>query len=473
MSFLPDTLTGFEIARAIKAKQVSARAVVEATLEQVDLRNPSLNAFTLVTRERALSEADAIDSAIANGRAVGPLAGVPFAVKNLFDLAGEVTVAGSKINRDDPPANRDATAVRRLVRAGAICIGALNMGEYAYDFITNNPHDGPTRNPHDPERSAGGSSGGSGSAVAAGLVSIALGTDTNGSIRVPASFSGVWGLRPTYGTLSRGGSFAFVDSLDTIGPLARSPRDLALAYDAMHGSDLRDKAYSQNRYTPLAPQLDLPTDSLRIAELGGYFASGGEARVHEAVSAVSAALGANSKIELPESKLARTAAYLITASESAVRHRDRLRDRACDFDPVIRDRLFSGSLIPAAWYLEAQRFRAWWQERIAEIFQTVDALIAPATPLRAPRFGEESFTFAGQEIPLRPNIGVFTQPLSLVGLPIVAAPVHFPGELPCAVQLIGPPNSEGRLLALARRLEESGVCRCPAITERALTDLTR
>src|SRR5450631_2519595 len=196
-----------EIAASVSAGTISARAVVDAALERIAARNEVLNAFTDVTAERARVRAAAIDAERAAGRPVGPRAGVPFAVKNLFDVAGLPTRAGSAINRDRPPASHDQVLITRLERAGAILVGALNMGEYAYDFTGENSHDGPSRNPHDTTRMSGGSSGGSGSAVGGGLVPIALGSDTNGSIRVPSSFCGIFGLKPTYGRLSRARSF--------------------------------------------------------------------------------------------------------------------------------------------------------------------------------------------------------------------------------------------------------------------------
>src|SRR5262245_4486689 len=206
--------TATDIADGIRAGSTTAASAVDAALDTIETHNPKLNAFTAVTAERARARAAAIDRDRAAGRKLGPLAGVPFAVKNLFDVKGLPTLAGSKINRDLPPATRDATLVERLEAAGAVLVGALNMGEYAYDFTGENIHDGPSRNPHDLKRMTGGSSGGSGSAVAGGLVPIALGSDTNGSIRVPASLCGVFGLKPTYGRLSRARSFPFVASLD-------------------------------------------------------------------------------------------------------------------------------------------------------------------------------------------------------------------------------------------------------------------
>ncbi len=229
-----------EIARAVSAGRVSAGEIVEAALATITRRNSALNAFTDVTAERARSRANALDAALMAGAPTGPLAGVPFAVKNLFDVAGLATRAGSRINRERPPAAADATLIARLEAAGAILVGALNMGEYAYDFTGENSHDGASRNPHDLARMTGGSSGGSGGAVAGGLVPLSLGSDTNGSIRVPASLCGVFGLKPTYGRLSRARTFPFAASLDHLGPMARTVEDLALAYDAMQGFDPAD-----------------------------------------------------------------------------------------------------------------------------------------------------------------------------------------------------------------------------------------
>lgn len=461
MNFDPAGATAQEIADAVHARRVTARAVAQSCLQRVATTHSRLNAFTTITTDRALAEADAVDQALVKGQDPGPLAGVPYAVKNLFDLTGVVTTAGSKINRAHPPATRDATAVSRLHAAGAVCLGALNMGEYAYDFTNENCHDGNVRNPRNLARSAGGSSGGSGAAVAAGLVSFALGTDTNGSIRVPASFCGIWGLKPTYGRLSRAGAFPFVDSLDHIGPFARSVSDLALTFDVMQGSDPLDAACSPRPAAACCPHIGSGLAGLRVAVLDGYFAQGGETLVHAAVDKVAAALGVTRRLELPVPQLARAAAYLITATEGGQFHLDRLRSHAADFDPPIRDRLLAGVLTPSAWYLHAQKFRAWWREQLQVIFRDVDVLLAPATPLAAPVLGQETMVYAGREVPLRPNIGLFTQPISFIGLPVVAAPVHAVGPLPVAVQLIGAPWSETSLLRVARVLEAAGVCTAP------------
>ena len=457
--------TAHAIATDVAAGRRRASDVVTQALARIAARNPGLNAFTAVTAERALARATAIDDAVAAGHRVGPLAGVPFAVKNLFDVAGLPTLAGSRINRDHPPAATDATLVTRLESAGAVLVGALNMGEYAYDFTGENAHDGASRNPHDTARMSGGSSGGSGAAVAGGLVPLALGSDTNGSIRVPASFCGVFGLKPTYGRLPRTGSFPFVSSLDHVGPLARCVTDLALAYDAMQGADPRDPVCADRPADPAFPTLRDGIDDLRIVRAGGYFRVGASPEALSALDTVAAALNATTEIELPEAARASAAAYVITASEGGALHLPRLRARPNDFDPDVRDRLLAGALIPAAIVAQAQKFRRWYRDAMLRLFQSVDVILAPATPCVAPLIGQKTFMLDGKETPLRPNIGIFTQPISFIGLPVVAVPVALPaatpGGLPIGVQVIAAPWREAVALRVAHALEARGIVTAP------------
>jgi 1-carboxybiuret hydrolase len=417
-----------------------------------------------VTEERARRRAAEIDRRVARGGDAGALAGVPFAVKNLIDIAGLPTRAGSRINRERPPAGRDGALVRRLEAAGAILVGGLNMGEYAYDFTGENAHDGPSRNPRAPDHMAGGSSGGSGAAVAAGLVPLTLGSDTNGSIRVPSAFCGVFGLKPTFGRLSRAGSFPFVSSLDHLGPFARSAADLALAYDAMQGPDPEDPWAAERASEPASPTIAEGVAGLRIAVADGYFAQGGHPEAFRAVALAAAELGADRRIEIPEAARARAAAYVITAAEGAALHLDRLRTRAADFDPAVRDRLIAGALIPAAWVQQAQRFRRWYRERVLALFAEADVILAPATPCRAPRIGQKTIVLGGVAVPARPNIGLFTQPVSFVGLPVVAVPVWPDDGLPLGVQVIAAPWREDLALRVAYRLERAGIARAPVST---------
>ena len=451
-----------EVAGAVTAGQ-SALTIVDAALARIEKCNGPLNCFTSVVAERARKHARAIDQARSKGRPLGSLAGVPFAAKNLFDVAGLPTLAGSKINRDRKPAARDATVIERLEAAGAVLVGTLNMGEYAYDFTGENIHDGPSRNPHDLGRMTGGSSGGSGGAVAGGLVPLALGSDTNGSIRVPASFCGIFGLKPTYGRLSRARTFPFVASLDHVGPLARSVRDLALAYDVMAGHDAGDPVCAKRPAEAVMPVLDRGTAGLRIAVAGGYFQKGTFAEAQAAVVRVASALNVRRKIEIPEVERARSAAYVITAAEGAALHLIRLRERAKDFDPAVRDRLIAGAMVPATLVVQAQKFRRWYRARVLELFDTVDAILAPATPCTAPVIGQQTFKLDGIELPLRPNIGIYTQPISFIGLPVVAVPVPL-ASLPIGVQIIAAPWREDVALRIANALEQAGAVSAPRPT---------
>ncbi len=460
MSANPDELSASEIARAVVGHSTTAVSVTEAALARIAKHDSILNSFTDVTADRARARAKAIDAAIATGRNVGPLAGVPFAVKNLFDVQGLSTRAGSKINRDLKPSPRDATLVERMEASGAVLVGALNMGEYAYDFTGENVHDGPSRNPHDATRMTGGSSGGSGAAVGGRLVPLALGSDTNGSIRVPSSFCGIFGLKPTYGRLSRARSFPFVASFDHLGPFARNVGDLALAYDAMQGPDADDAACSTRAVEPVSALLAQDIGGLRVAIAGGYFQKNVFPEAVEAVARVAKALGATKTVEIPEAARARAAAYVISTTEGASLHLDRLRRRPNDFDPAVRDRLLAGAMVPAPLVDRAQKFRRWYRAQVLEIFKSVDVIIAPATPCVAPKLGQATFMLDGVELPVRANIGIHTQPISFIGLPVVAVPVPLQ-PMPIGVQIIAAPWREDIALRVAHALERMGVASAP------------
>jgi aspartyl-tRNA(Asn)/glutamyl-tRNA(Gln) amidotransferase subunit A len=452
--------TASEIAARVGRGEVSALEAVEASLALIATRDSQLNSFTDVTAERARKKAKALDAKRAKGARPGPLAGVPFAVKNLFDVAGLPTRAGSKLNRELAASKHDSPLIERLEAAGAVLVGALNMGEYAYDFTGENVHDGPSRNPHDLTRMSGGSSGGSGSAVGGGLVPLALGSDTNGSIRVPSSLCGIFGLKPTYGRLSRARSFPFAASLDHLGPFARSVRDLALSYDAMQGADPDDPACVDRAPELTMPELEKGAKGLRIAVAGGYFRKGAFPEALEAVTRVAAALGAKKEIEIPEAARARASAYVITTSEGAALHLDRLRNRAADFDPATRDRLIAGAMVPASLMLKAQKFRRWYHGRVLELFKTVDIILAPSTPCTAPSIGQQTFMLDGVELPVRPNLGIYTQPISFIGLPVAAVPVPLK-PMPIGVQVIAAPWREDLALRVAFELERKGVAAAP------------
>ncbi len=449
-----------DIANAVATGKTTASAVVEAALARIAALNPTLNCFTDVTAERARKRAAEIDAAYTAGRPVGPLAGVPFAVKNLFDIAGLPTRAGSKINRGHAPAERDQPLIERLEAAGAVLVGGLNMGEYAYDFTGENIHDGHSLNPHDTGRMTGGSSGGSGGAVAGGLVPLALGSDTNGSIRVPSSLCGIFGLKPTFGRLSRARSFPFIASLDHLGPFARSTHDLAVAYDAMQGHDPDDPVCADLPAEAITPLITRGAEGLRIAVAGGHFRKGAFPEALEAVDRAAAALGATRTIEIPEAARARAAAYVITTTEGSALHLDRLRTNAHDFDPAVRDRLIAGAMVPASLVVKSHKFRRWYREQVLRLFDEVDAIITPATPCAAPASGQQTFVLDGQELSVRANLGIYTQPISFIGLPVAVAPIPLK-PMPIGVQIIAAPWREDVAMRIAYALEKAGVAAAP------------
>ncbi len=451
--------TALEIAARVRDGAVTAEAVVAAHLARIAARDAELNAFTAVFADQALADARAIDDRMARGLGVGPLAGVPFAVKNLFDVEGVVTLAGSKIRREAPPAARDAALVARLKDAGAILLGALNMDEFAYGFVTENAHDGPTRNPHDLKRIAGGSSGGSAAAVAAGLVPLALGSDTNGSVRVPAALCGVFGLKPTRGALSLEGVFPFVESLDHAGHFATTVADLALAWDVMRGGDDGDA---------VSPRLaELAARPLRVGLLGGWFTQGAASEVLEALATVGEALDAQTGVVLEGAEAARSAAFCLSAYEGGQLHLADLRRRAADYDPAVRDRLLAGALLPAEIQVQAKAFQTVFAASAQRLFARYDLLLAPTTPCPAPLIGQADMVIDGVRQSVRKNLGAYTQPLSFIGLPVLAAPVNRPGRLPLGVQIIADHGREDLAFAAAARLEAAGVVAAHPPEERA------
>ena len=277
---------------------------------------------------------------------------------------------------------------------------------------------------------------------------------------MPSSFCGIFGLKPTYGRLTRAGSFPFVDSLDHLGPFARSTRDLALAYDAMQGPDPEDHACADRPAEPALPNLDHGVDGARIGVVGGWFAERMGEQASAALATVAeglARVGTVSEIDLPGAAEGRAAAFMITNSESSAFHLPRLRKRAADYDPETRDRFLAGALIPAAWVARAQRVRRWWLGNVMRAFAGIDLILAPATPFSALLLDQQTVEIGGVEVPARPNIGLLAQPFSCIGLPIVTVPVFSPGEMPIGVQLIAPPWREDICLRAAAFLEASGI----------------
>ncbi|AQS84697.1 MAG: AtzE family amidohydrolase [Acetobacter aceti] len=441
--------TAVAIANTVRFGLRSAREVVEAALEALGTRNQAYQCVTRLLPERALHMADTLDARIANGDPVGVLAGVPFGVKDLFDMEGIVTTAGSTVLKGNPPATQDAAVVQRLIAAGAIPVATLNMDEFAYGFSTENAHYGTTRNPKNTDCLAGGSSGGSAASVAAGLLPFAIGSDTNGSIRVPASLCGVWGLRPTQGLLPLDGVYPFVASLDTVGPFAGTVTDLQRVFEAMNGHALDDIE---------------DVRSLRVAQLGGWFTQDVDPALLDGIARIMAFFGSRKEIELAEVARARASAFVISAAEGGNLHLSRLRKVPMDYDPATRDRLIAGAMVPSAAVVQAHRFRNWFRAGLHELFDEVDVLIAPATPGPAPRIDQATLSVGGRTVSARANLGLFTQPLSLGGMPVLAAPLPpatAAAGLPLGIQIIAAPGKENVLFAIGKALSHAGLAGYP------------
>lgn len=438
-------------AQDIRSGKRSAASVMQTVLATIHQHDSAIQSVTHLFAEQAMQQAQAVDARLARKEPLPPLAGVPFGVKDLFDIKGHVTTAGSIVLRNTPPAAQDAAIVARLRAVGAIPVATLNMDEFAYGFATDNAHYGITRNPHDTSRMAGGSSGGSAAAVAAGFLPLTLGTDTNGSIRVPASLCGVWGLKPTIGRLPREGAYPFSASLDVVGHFAGTLDDLKTAFYIMADENPEPE-----------PQ------ALRTACLGGWFAQNLSPALATAINRVCQHLGLSGTTELPQTPTARAASFLITAAEGGTLHLPRLRTVAEDYDPATRDRLLAGAMLPASTYVQAQRFRRWFRQQVHALFEQVDVLIAPAVMCEAPRLDDPTVLVGGKPASARANLGLYTQPLSLPGLPVLCLPLANTGTLPLGLQLVAAPGREAALFSLARKLEQAGLAgRCPLPTQQA------
>ncbi|EXU77174.1 AtzE family amidohydrolase [Erwinia mallotivora] len=455
MNLASFTIAGLK--HALVSGELSAREIAQQTLAEIEQHNPAINAWTHISHQRMLQEADGIDYLRKSGQPLPALAAIPYAVKNLFDVAGHPTLAGASLFQDRQAAHADSFAVQQLTQAGALLSGMLNMDAYAYGFTTENSHYGATRNPRDLTRVAGGSSGGSAAAVAAGLVHFSLGSDTNGSIRVPASLCGIFGLKPTFGRLSRSGSHPFVASLDHIGPFARSVNDLALVYDALQGADPSDSFQAEKDLQPVASTLEQGLDGLRCGVLGGYFHSWCTEDARTAVATVAKALKAEDEVTLPEAELARSAAFIITAAEGGNHYLPALRHSPERFEPFSRERLLAGAMVPSAWYVQAQRFRHYFRQQVLPLFEQFDVLIAPATPSSATTIGQQTMHINGTDLPIRASMGMLTQPISFLGLPVTTVPLLTASGLPIGLQLIAAPFQENACLRAAWALEQMGI----------------
>ncbi|CAI3923005.1 AtzE family amidohydrolase [Commensalibacter papalotli (ex Botero et al. 2024)] len=445
-----------DIANSIRLGRASAQQTISHYLQIIRQYDPPINSVTRILGERALKAAERIDLLIATGQDPGPLAGVPFAVKDLFDVQDEVTTAGSKILSKKTCANQDAEVIQRLCKAGAIPVATLNMDEFAYGFVTDNVHHGMTYNPHDLSRFAGGSSGGSAASVGGGIIPFSLGSDTNGSIRVPASLCGVWGIRPTFGLMPMQGVYPFAKSFDTIGPFCQTVEDLKLVFNVMAG--VEDNA-------SILPSVS----DLRIAQVGGWFERDVEQDILKTIQEIMHLFSQQKKIEIPYIEQVRTASYLMTASEGGNLHLPMLRTQPLDYDPATRDRLMAGAMLPVASYLQAQKVKTWFQNYLAEIFKEYDLLIAPAVGAAAPLIDNPIVYVDGQPVPARVHLGIYTQPFSMSKCPVLSIPFQRKGKPPVGLQLIAQPYQEKLLFAVGSVLEQNGLAKASIIHRDAIT----
>jgi Asp-tRNA(Asn)/Glu-tRNA(Gln) amidotransferase A subunit family amidase len=446
-----------QIAAAVAARDITATAAITAALDRIERSQETLNAFTHIDREGALDAASRLDAAVAGGAEPGPLAGVPIAVKDLIDQAGLPNTRGSSLPAPVP--SRSAACVTRLEAAGAVMVGRTGLHEYAFGFSSENHWFGPVRNPWDLSLSPGGSSGGSAVAVAAGLTPAAIGTDTGGSVRVPAALCGVVGLKVTHGRIPLGGVFPLAPSLDTVGPLAGSVADAAALYSAMSGDDPSDPwsaplpresaqltAVDPSQLSVAVPHpwVDLPqSDAVASA-----FEWATIALRRAGAKVVDVELG-----DLMPSAEINLSAY----PEVAMVHRARWNDHPATYGPEVGARIEAALRVGPDEYVAAQAWRARIRHVAQRELQRFDALLTPAVAATHKTIGSESIFIGGEAHPYRPLLSRYSALVNHAGLPALTLPLDREGSPPPAVQLIGAAWQERRLLGIGAALERSGI----------------
>ncbi|QTP59730.1 Asp-tRNA(Asn)/Glu-tRNA(Gln) amidotransferase subunit GatA [Billgrantia antri] len=464
-----------ELTRSLEAGEFSSRELTQHLLGRIDRLDGKLNSFITVTYDQALVAADAADKARAAGEA-GPLTGLPLALKDIFCTQGVKTTAGSRM-LDNFISPYDATIVEKLEAAGTVSLGKTNMDEFAMGSSNENSHYGAVKNPWDLDAVPGGSSGGSAAAVAAGLVPAAIGTDTGGSIRQPAAFCGITGLKPTYGRVSRYGMIAYASSLDQAGPMARSAEDCALLLGAMAGHDLRDSTCVARGVPDYTEELDTPLAGLKIGLPREYFGDGldpqVEAAIREAIK-VFESLGASVReVSLPHTHYAIPAYYVIAPAEASsnlsrfdgVRFGHRCdnpadlidlykRSRAEGFGDEVKRRILIGTHTLSegffdAYYKKAQQVRRLIRQDFLDAFEEVDVLMGPASPTPA-------FDLGAKKDPVSMYLqDIYTIAINLAGIPGMSVPAGFAGSRPIGLQILGSHFTEARLLNVAHQFQQA------------------
>jgi aspartyl-tRNA(Asn)/glutamyl-tRNA(Gln) amidotransferase subunit A len=456
-----DSLTALTLgaaARQIAERKLTPLELTEAYLQRIERLNPRINAFVTVTAERALADARRASDEIGRGGPRGPLHGIPIGLKDLFDTEGIRTTAGGKFFADHVPKS-DSTAARRLRAAGSVLLGKLNTHEFAYGVTTDNPHFGATRNPWDPSRIPGGSSGGSGAAIAASLAVATLGTDTGGSIRIPASLCGAVGLKPTYGRVSKAGVFPLSYTFDHAGPITQTVEDAAIVLDAIAGYDPADPVSVRAPVERYAAALESLPKGVRVGVPRRYFYERLDSEVAAAVDAALGALrslGADVRdVELPSSEPAIMPLFGVVLAEAQHIHAERLRTRPQDFGRDVAAIL--GNPTPtSAELVAALRATDELTRAMREVLETVDVLVTPTTPVPAVKIGQESVRYGGAEEPAIFTMIRCTAPFNATHLPALSLPCGFSREgLPIGLQIAGRPFDEATVLAVGHAYERA------------------
>ncbi len=449
-----------EAGESLRARRLSCIELTQSALARIERLDPTFHAFLAVTAEEALERARQADAELAAGSDLGPLHGIPVAVKDLFDMRGMATTAGSKVLPGEA-AKRDSAVVESLRAAGAVLLGKLNLHELAYGITSANPHFGAVRNPWNPQYSPGGSSGGSGAAVACRMVYAAIGSDTGGSIRIPAAFCGTVGLKPTYGRVSRFGCQPLGFTLDHVGPLTRSVRDAAIVFNAIAGHDARDPASSRRPTVDWVPDRGCSIHGVRIGFPENFFFDHLDPDVESAVrgaAARAATLGATVvPVTVPDMVALNAVGRVILLSEAAAVYAPYLKQRA-DFGADVLALLDQGSLVAAADYINAQRLRRKMKLEFEGLWNRVDCLFCPTTPNTAPRIGAATVRLGGRDEDVRLATTRLVRGINVLGFPALSLPCGLSADgMPIGLQIIGPAFAEELILRTGAALEDGGL----------------
>jgi aspartyl-tRNA(Asn)/glutamyl-tRNA(Gln) amidotransferase subunit A len=455
----PALLSLTEVAQAIAQKHLSSREATQSCLDRIAQWQPRLNAFMAIETDEALAAADAGDAALAKGNLRGVLHGVPLAHKDMYYDSGRVVTCGSKIRRDFV-ATTTSTALQRLKDAGTVRLGSLQMAEFAYGPTGHNSHYGPVHNPWRQGHITGGSSSGSGAAVAARLTFAALGSDTGGSVRMPAHFCGVTGLKTTVGRISRAGAMPLSQSLDTVGPLARSVEDCALLLGLMAGEDPDDPTAAAGPLPDYMAATRQPMQDVRIGVPASFYVDDLDSEVARILDETIAALKREGAtivaVELPDQRQLTAACQLVLAVEAAAFHKRWMIERSGDYGPQVLMRLQNGLAVPAVSYLEAMRWRGPALSAHLAAVAGVDAVIAPVAPVAARTIAESDVGNGLEAEAVIQRLTRFTRPVNYLGLPSLAIPAGFTsGGLPVGLQLIGRPFDEAMLLRIGAAFQRA------------------